>query len=61
VAFLSKYTCRWRELAFGAESRGDLSHLPREPSLCPRACKEERLEGQHQFQQAAFSAVLHWC
>jgi hypothetical protein len=24
MAFLSKYTCRWRDLAFGIESRGDL-------------------------------------
>jgi hypothetical protein len=59
VAFLSKYTCRWRELAFRIESRGDLNRLPREAPFCKPGPEEERLEEPHQFQQPAFSAVLH--
>jgi hypothetical protein len=65
MAFLSKYTCRWRELAFGIESGGRSKSLPRAPScrasrLSVRGhAEEERFEEPHQFQQPAFSAVLH--
>jgi hypothetical protein len=60
VAFLSKYTCRWRELAFSIESRGDLgAFTARAVVLQTGVLKKNVSKGPHRFQQPAFSAVLH--